>query len=82
MIGNVYLRDLPSEDSNRTSLVAPLGTPVEIIAQYGEWYKVRIILPNEEGAEIAGWLLTRWVTVTKTLPPAIITPTITPTGRP
>ncbi len=74
MIGNVFLRDAPA--GANTGLVAPLGARVEILAQYGTWYKVRVVLPTDQN-EIVGWLESRWVVLTKTVPPERITPTAT-----
>jgi hypothetical protein len=78
MLGNVFLRAIPSDEAQKTSLVAPLGAPVEVLAQYGDWYRVRIPLPDKPEAEIVGWLLTRWVTLLEPVPPTLITPTATP----
>jgi hypothetical protein len=79
MIGNVFLRDLPADEAENTSLVAPLGAPVEILAQDGDWYRVRIIPPDKPEVEIVGWVLSRWVTLLKPVPLELITPTPTPT---
>lgn len=79
MIGNVFLRDRPLETLENTGLVAPLGAPIEILAQYGDWYRVRVDIPDESDVEIVGWIQERWVTLLQPLPPHIITPTPTPT---
>ncbi len=75
MVGNVFLRDAPN--GINTGLVAPLGSRVEILAQYGTWYKVRVVLETEQN-EIVGWLESRWVALTKIVPPERITPTSIP----
>lgn len=76
MIGSVYLRDAPG--GARTGLVAPLGAPVEILAQYDDWYRVRVLLSEEPGAEVVGWVPARWVTLLRPVPPERITPTAVP----
>lgn len=76
MIGSVYLRDAPM--GNSIGIVAPLGATAEILAQYGDWYKVRAMLPGEPEVEIVGWVPGRWVTLLKPVLPELITPTATP----
>ena len=76
MIGNVYLRDAPG--GRRTGAVAPLGAPVEILAQYGDWYRVRVTLRGKPEIEGVGWVLSRWVTLLRPVPPEIVTPTGVP----
>jgi hypothetical protein len=77
MIGNVFLYDTPDESSTRTSLVAPLGAPVEVLAQWGDWYRVRLVLPEGPSVELIGWVPSRWVGLIEPVPPALITPTTT-----
>lgn len=74
MIGNVFLRNAPSTEARSTGLVAPLGAPVEILAQQGDWYRVRIVLPGEPAVEIIGWVQANWVTLLKPVLPELITP--------
>ncbi len=76
IIGSVYLRDTP--EGELTSLVAPLGAPVEILGQYGDWCKVRVVFSNVEALKIEGWLLKRWITWLEPVPPELITPTVEP----
>jgi hypothetical protein len=78
MVGNVYLRDEPSEEIKSTGLAAPLGAPVEVVAQYSNWYRVRVPLPDQPGVEIIGWVLSRWVTLLRPVPAELITPSPTP----
>lgn len=78
MIGNVYLYSTPDEASTRTSLVAPLGAPVEVLAQWRDWYRVRIVLPQSPQVELIGWVPARWVGLLKPVPSELITPTPTP----
>ncbi len=76
MIGNVFLRDAP--DGARSGAVARLGDYVEILAQYGDWYRVRVKSAQQADIEVAGWVQARWVTLLKPVPSAYITPTVTP----
>ncbi len=77
MVGNTYLREAPDGDS--TGFVAPLGAPIEVLAQYGDWYKVRVTLPGERREiEIVGWVSGQWITLLKTIPPELVTPTPLP----
>ena len=76
MIGNVWLRDAPN--GARTGLVAPLGAPVEILAQYDDWYRVRALVSAEPGAEVVGWVPAQWVTLLRPVPPELVTPTVSP----
>ncbi len=77
MVGSVYLRDDP--DGESTGMVARLGDQVEILAQYGDWYHVRVASVGEEDVQAVGWVHRRWVTVIVPIPPEVITPTVTPT---
>jgi len=76
MIGNAFLRDAP--DGNRSGAVGRLGDYVEILAQYGDWYKVRVRSAQQTDVEVTGWVQMRWVTLLKPVPEAYITPTIAP----
>jgi len=76
MIGNVFLLDAP--DGARSGAVARLGDYVEILAQYGEWYKVRVRSAQQADVEVAGWVQARWVTLLMPVPPAYVTPTVLP----
>lgn len=78
MIGNVFLYDTPDESSTRTSLVAPLGAPVEVLAQWGDWYRVRLVVPDRPSVELVGWVPSRWVGLIEPVPAMLITPTTTP----
>ncbi|HHN93486.1 MAG TPA: SH3 domain-containing protein [Anaerolineae bacterium] len=73
IVGNVYLRDGP--DGENTGVVAPLGAPVEVLSQYGEWYNVRVTLPGQPQVTVMGWVRSRWLTLLKPVPPELITPT-------
>ncbi|NJN94649.1 MAG: SH3 domain-containing protein [Anaerolineales bacterium] len=78
MVGNVFLRDLPSDDAERTSLVAPLGAPIEVLAQFGKWYRIRVPFPEDPDVEIIGWVQSSWITLLAPVPEALITPSPTP----
>lgn len=79
MIGNAYLHTRPvGDDSTRTSLVAPEGAPVEILAQDGDWYRVRIAITEQADVELVGWVPIRWVSLLKPVPLNVITPTVVP----
>jgi hypothetical protein len=80
MVGSVYLRDEP--DGENAGLVAPLGAKVEILAQYGEWLKVRAVLAGEPEVEVVGWVQIEWVTLVTEVPNTLITPTVVPTSAP
>ena len=77
MIGNVFLYSTPDEASTRTRIVAPLGAPVEVLAQWSDWYRVRVALPESPQVELIGWVPARWVSLLKPVPPELITPTVT-----
>lgn len=76
MIGNVFLLDGP--DGARSGAVARLGDYAEILAQYGDWYRVRVKSAQQADVEVAGWVQMRWVTLLAPIPQAFITPTIAP----
>lgn len=74
IIGNVYVLDDP--DGERTGTVARVGDYVEILAQYGDWYNVRIKPASQTDVEAVGWIQARWVTLLKPVPREYITPTV------
>lgn len=76
MIGNAFLLDAP--DGDRSGAVARLGDYVEILAKYGDWYRVRVKSAKQADIEVTGWVQTRWVTLLVPVPPAYITPTVMP----
>jgi hypothetical protein len=76
MTGSVYLRDEP--EGENAGLVAPLGAQVEVLAQYGDWYKVRAVDTRDPEVEVVGWVLARWVTLVKPVPLERVTPTSAP----
>jgi hypothetical protein len=72
LIGNVWVRLEPRDDSPLTGEVVQLGRPVEILAIYGTWYQIRWPPGDAEGT--FGWVPGRWVGVVAAPPPSIITP--------
>ncbi|MBN1937011.1 MAG: SH3 domain-containing protein [Anaerolineae bacterium] len=76
MVGSVYLRDGP--DGEHLRLFAPLGAQVEILAQYGDWLKIRAVHASEPDIEVVGWVQLRWVTLINPVPTALVTPTRNP----
>lgn len=74
--GDLWLRAAPSENANRVGLVLNLGTQVEILSNYGDWYQIRYAPPGD--IQVTGWISARWVTVVGVLPSEIITPTTIP----
>jgi len=76
MIGNVFLLDAP--DGERSGGVARLGDYVEILAQYGDWLRVRVKSAEQADVEVAGWVQARWVRLLRPVPVAYITPTVRP----
>ena len=76
IIGNVYMVNDP--DGDRTGTVARPGDYVEILAQYGDWYNVRVKPASQTDVEAVGWIQARWVTLLKPVPLERITPTVSP----
>jgi len=76
MIGNVFLLDAP--DGERSGAVARLGDYVEILAQYGDWLRVRVKSAQQADVEVAGWVQARWVRLLRPISPAFVTPTVAP----
>lgn len=76
MLGNVYLLPEPGGGELDLAIVARLGSEIEILAQYGDWYLVRA--PIEPGRQEVGWLLALWVTPLQPLPDQLITVTPAP----
>jgi hypothetical protein len=73
MTGNAWLRAGPSGDSNRLGMTLERGQLVEILAVFGDWYRVRWVVQDE--AEVVGWVPARWVGTTAPIPTWMITPT-------
>lgn len=76
MVGNTYLRDDPNGD--RTGTIARLGDHVEVLAQYGEWYNVRVKPEDKIDVGVIGWVQARWISLLRPVPPERITPTAPP----
>jgi len=73
MTGHAWLREGPSADSSRMGMTLERGQPVEILAVFGDWYRVR--WTTQAQAEVTGWVPARWVGTTSPIPARIITPT-------
>lgn len=76
MTGNVWLRQQPIADSERLGIILERGQPVEIMAVFGEWYRVR--WAPQSNAEVVGWAPAEWVGTLSPLPNNIITPVAGP----
>jgi hypothetical protein len=76
MTGNVWLREEPLADSPRLGVTMERGQPVEILAVYGDWYRVR--WAPQRDAEVIGWAPARWVGTLTSIPDRLITPTRIP----
>jgi hypothetical protein len=73
MTGNVWLHGGPSADSPRLGIILERGQSVEILAVFGDWYRIR--WAPQGGAEVIGWVSAEWVGTTTPIPAWIITPT-------
>lgn len=72
MLGNVWLRSEPRDNSPVTGLRVDRARPVEILAVYDTWYLIR--WPPGDEAAPSGWVPGRWVGVVAPPPPSLITP--------
>ena len=73
MTGNVWLRGGPSADSPRLGMILERGQSVEILAAFGDWYRVRWV-PQAQ-TEVIGWVPAKWVGTTTSIPAWMVTPT-------
>lgn len=73
MTGNAWLREGPSGGSSRLGTTLERGQSVEILAVFGDWYRVRWGVQDE--AEVVGWVPARWVGTIAPIPTWMITPT-------
>ena len=76
MIGNVWLRQQPSEDAPRMGLIMPEGRAVEILAVSNGWYQVRWV--PQDTAEVIGWAPQAWVGTANPTPAPAGTATAAP----
>jgi hypothetical protein len=76
MTGSVWLRQEPLEDSPRLGVAVERGQAIEILAVFGDWYRVRWA-PHAE-AEAVGWVPAEWVGTLTSVPTYIVTPTDSP----
>jgi hypothetical protein len=72
MIGSVWLRAEPSDNSPVTGVTVTNGRPVEIVAITGNWYLIRF--PPGDPNGVQGWVPGQWVGLVAPPPMAIITP--------
>jgi SH3-like domain-containing protein len=72
LTGSVLLREGPSQESARLSVLVKRGTPIEILAVHGAWYRVRWRVPDEVDA--TGWVHADWVGLIEPVPTSMITP--------
>ena len=72
MTGNVWLRAEPLAEADRLGVTLERGQQVEIVAVFGDWYKVR--LPQGQ-AEVIGWTPAEWVGALTDIPEQLVTPT-------
>jgi hypothetical protein len=75
-LGNVWMRTGPSLASPRTGVILPLGERVELLAQYGDWVRVRQLSADQYANE--GWIPALWFGISNTIPAYLITPTALP----
>jgi hypothetical protein len=76
MVGNTWVREAPSNTASRVGLILEQGQPVEILALFDDWYRVRWISRDQD--EVTGWVSARWVGTVNPIPTSIITPTVGP----
>jgi SH3-like domain-containing protein len=72
MVGNVWLRAEPKDNSPTTGDRVDEGQPVEVLAIDGSWCLIRWPPGDETGT--SGWVPRRWVGFVAVPPPEIITP--------
>jgi hypothetical protein len=76
ILGNVYMRTRPALDSPRTGVVLSLGQQVELLAQYGNWVRVRKLTSEQFSTD--GWIPARWLGISAAIPARLVTPTAKP----
>jgi hypothetical protein len=76
MVGSTWVRTEPSTTAPRADLILERGQPVEILAFFDSWYRVRWVSRTQE--ELDGWVQARWVGTASFLPSWLITPTVSP----
>jgi len=72
MIGSVWLRAEPRDNSPVTGITVTNGRPVEIVAISGSWYLIRF--PPGDASAVQGWVPGQWVGLFAAPPLAILTP--------
>ena len=76
MTGSFYVRQGPGFEYDLLGMVLSRGQAIEVVAVYGDWLQAR--WTPQDGAEVVGWVLMRWVGTLTPFPGRIITPTATP----
>jgi hypothetical protein len=70
--GSAWLFSRPEPGAARTDIAVPRGQPVELLAAYDTWCRVR--WQPQPGAEFIGWLSCRWLDLPNGIPEAVVTP--------
>jgi len=76
MTGSFYVRQGPGFEYDLLGMVLSRGQVIEVVAVYGDWVQAR--WTPQDGAEVVGWVLVRWVGSLAPFPESIITPTAVP----
>ena len=76
MTGNVWLREEPSDESERLGITLERGQPVEILSAFEDWIQVRWT-PRSE-SEVIGWTPANWVGTFTEVPARLVTPSSSP----
>jgi hypothetical protein len=69
---SAWLFPVPGPGVQRTNIAVPRGQPVELLAAYDTWCRVR--WQSRPGFEASGWLSCRWLDLPGGIPAAVITP--------
>lgn len=72
--GNVWIRRVPNRLDPHVEVLL-IGTPVTVLASYGRWLEVEW---TDNLGYHRGWVPEYWITLTESVDPALVTPTIVP----
>lgn len=72
MRGSVWIRFEPSLDAPLQNVIVEQGQTVDILAQFGDWYRIR--WSPTAVVQVVGWSPIDQVTITSSLPAFIVTP--------
>jgi cell division septation protein DedD len=72
MRGSAWLFSTPESGAQRTNVAIARGQPVELLAVYNTWCKVR--WQPQPGLDFNGWLSCRWLDLPNGIPEALVTP--------